>query len=893
MNSILEGLNQPQKQAVTHVDGPMLILAGAGSGKTRVITRRTAYLLQQGYAEPQNLFVATFTNKAAGEMKERVDKLVGDVKIPWIGTFHSICARILRKEIHHLGRSPDFTIMGKSDQLSILKDCIHQANLDDKLYTPKKILGSISSAKTQLKSVDEFAAMAHGRYPQIVAKLYELYEANLKAQNGLDFDDLIVKTVYLFQNHPGVLEKYQDMFKYIMVDEYQDVNYAQYMLAKLLAKKHGNICVVGDDDQSIYGFRGADVSLILRFEDDFKDAVIVKLEENYRSTNVILSAANSVVVKNADRKSKKLWTKQEGGEKITLRSFVEAREEAKYVISEIKKVCKDKKSSLSDFAVLYRTNSQSRALEEFLVQENLLYQIVGGLRFYDRKEIRDAAAYLKLIVNPKDYKSFQRIINTPARGIGTVTQNKIISESIVRDEDLLSIMKNASVLPRVGKKIQDTLSDFATVIELLSEECKRRKPSKFIDLMLDETGYRQMLIEQRNEEGLERLDNLEELITDAAEFEMMNPDLGIEAYLEKIALFNDIDEKKDGKSLIRTKEVKDWNLLVNTLKAQNTPAIQRIWKFLDSDTKELVVSLNTDLPLDKIVRRDLLMGFNTLLDKIELYNSKSFKEIKQGEELKKLLKKDRETLSKSLLQRMNRLLLEGAFADVIEKSQEEAEGKITLMTLHTAKGLEFPVVFIVGLEENILPHIRSLEEGKKTLLEEERRLFYVGITRAIKKLYLTYAKERTVNGKTHKQSPSRFLREIPEELTDTYVPEISKRSFARKASLLLDRKSACEEQHLDFKEGGTVYHKIFGKGTVESIEGNYITAHFQGFGKKTLSANYLSLNAVGPQNNIKTGDTIKMENGTRGVVKKVEGEYVFVVIGTKVEKVIKEKLTIA
>lgn len=895
MSRILEGLNDQQKEAVTHLEGPLLILAGAGSGKTKVITHRVAHLLEQESIKPWNLFVVTFTNKAAGEMKDRVEKILGHIKIPWIGTFHSMCARILRREIEVTGQSSDFSILDKPEQLSLIRECYRDLNIDEKLLTPQKALRSIGFAKCQLNDVSKFTRMAHNPNQKLIARIYKQYESKLKTHNGLDFDDLISKTVFLFKKHPEVLEKYQQQFMHVLVDEYQDVNYAQYMLTKQLSDFHKNICVVGDDDQSIYGFRGADVSLILRFEKDFKNARIIKLEENYRSTGIILEAANSVVNKNQDRKSKKLWTKKTEGEKITIKRCIDAREEARYIAGIIDRMCKDKENKryFHEFAILYRTNAQSRALEEMITQMGIQYQIVGGLRFYDRKEIKDITAYIKLIVNPRDYLSFRRIINTPSRGIGNVTQNKIISESVRTGKTLLQIMKNASSLPRVGKKIQDTLSEFATIVELLSEERHTRKLSDFVSTVIEEVGYKKMLLEENDAESMDRLNNLDEFINQAAEFAMLNSEATLESFLEKIALFADIDEREDDTPDFKPHHIMDWKALFKKLKETKEGPENAIFSRFDEEAKKAVINQGPRKPVEPETRELALTSLNRILPDRELYSSEIFKGLKLQSSGKKLLNKGPAKLEPREVEFLNRYLIEAVFSNEMGSLHND---RVTMMTLHSAKGLEFPIVFIAGLEENLLPHIRSLEEGKEAMLEEERRLFYVGITRAISKLYLTYAEERTVHGKTHNQSPSRFLQEIPEDLLDSYVPEVSKRSFARKASPLLDRRVVKTHKSARFSEGDGVYHKIFGQGEVISVSGSFVTAEFPGVGKKTLSEDFLSPGGkTGDKKSMfKPGDRIRLDDGTKGILKKLEGDFAYIILeGPRVEKVEMEKVKAA
>ena len=885
MSTILEGLNPQQKEAVSYMEGPLLVLAGAGSGKTRVITRRIAYLLEQNIARPFNIFGVTFTNKASREMKERIEKLVGGIHMPWIGTFHSMCARILRREIGAIGRQSDFSILGTSEQKSIIKECMREYNIDEKETTPNRVLRSISFAKVQLKKPDDLKRTAHGRYPTLVADMYDEYETKLRQHNALDFDDLITKTVMILQENPDILEKYQNQFTHVLVDEYQDVNHAQYMLAKLLAEKSGNICVVGDDDQSIYGFRGADVSIILKFEQDFRNAKVVKLEENYRSTNVILAAANNIVKQNRNRKSKKLWTQKSGGEKITLMSKLDSRGEAQYIANEIKDRLK-KGMRPKDIAVLYRTNAQSRGIEEVLMQQGIDYEIVGGIRFYERAEIKDIISYLKLILNHRDYISFKRVINNPSRGIGSVTRNKIIEESVKKDVDLLKIMKNASTLPRVGKKIQETLSDFADTIELLSEERTKLKTSHFIKMVMEEVGYREMIKNQKDARMNEILDNLDELINDAKEFELTREDSSLEAYLEKVALFADIDEKNKTTPPLRIEDVKDWNKLLDLLKNHKTQEQKQIWSLLNESLKKLIKKWEPGTEPDLKLKESLKNGINTILIERDFYLADKFRKVKLCREAEEMRKRGLENLDDDDIELFNRLVLESIYDDSIEK----IPSKIVMMTLHSAKGLEFPVVFMTGLEEGVLPHIRCLIEGKESQIEEERRLFYVGVTRAISKLYITYARERVVQGKTHNQSPSRFLLNIPEDLIDRYVPEVSKRSFIRKVSPILKRHKHTEQKATKYSAGDFVYHKIFGKGEVQNYKNGYVTATFPGVGKKTLAENFLSPSDTAGKN-FKPGDKVVIDPGQKGIIKKLDGNFVYVIVnGADVKKVEKEKV---
>jgi DNA helicase-2/ATP-dependent DNA helicase PcrA len=781
LNATIEKLNSQQKEAALHGDGPILVLAGAGSGKTRVITYRIAHLMQDLGVKPHEILAVTFTNKAAREMESRIRELAGEIRLPWMGTFHAICAKILRIELPPLGRPGNFTIIDTSDQLSIIREALKELNVDDKKFPPRSVLNSISTAKNHLKTAADFQAEAHGFYPELISKVYNFYQDRLDENRAMDFDDLIMQAVILFRTHREILEKYQEKFRHVLVDEYQDVNHSQYTLTSLLAGGHRNLCVVGDDDQSIYGFRGADVSIILRFERDFPGAKVVKLEENYRSSGVVLSAAHSIVKDIKGRKSKKLWTRKPGGERIGVNACTDGREEARFIIKEINS-WREKGRKFKDFVVLYRTNAQSRSIEEVFKQEGIDYDIVGGVRFYERAEIKDALAYLRLIANPWDFLSFRRIANVPSRGIGSITQDKIIKCCQDEKKHLLEIMKSAQDLSRVGKKIQDTLSGFADVIlRLKKHKDKLGQPpaegekgpslSAFIKKVLEETGYFHMLDEDPDPRSIDRRENLDELVNDAREFEGSSPDPSLEAFLEKVSLFADIDAKAD--------------------------------------------------------------------------------------------------------------------------SQASDEGKVTLMTVHSAKGLEFPIVFIAGLEEGLFPHERSVSSLGESALDEERRLFYVAMTRTMEKVYLTFARERTLHGKTHNQSPSRFLREIPEELIDRYLPEVSRRSFTRKVPSVLDKPAPkTAEAPTGFSPGDAVGHKMFGRGTIISTKQGYATVSFETAGQKTLSETFL-YPWDGPEEDLKPGAQVKTGSGLEGIVKKTEGDYAYIILSNgDLEKIKKELLSI-
>jgi len=612
---ILNGLNEKQIEAVKTTEGPVLILAGAGSGKTKALTHRIAYLIKEKKVHPQNILAVTFTNKAAGEMKSRIDKLLGAIRslkgthsqifqLPWMGTFHSVCAKILRKEIQNLGYRRSFVIYDEDESLLAIKHAMDALEIDKKQYNPKTIKNFISGAKNELLTPRKYAPYARGHFGEIVIKVYEQYQKDLKAANALDFDDLIMKAVELFEKIPAILSRWQNLFRYILIDEYQDTNFAQYRLVKLLAQKYKNICVVGDDFQSIYSFRGANFRNILDFEKDYPEAKVIKMEQNYRSTKSIIAAAQKIIEKNILRSEKELWTENEEGLPATVFEAQNEIDEVDFIRTEIEALKNFHK--LNDFVILYRTNAQSRILEEIFMQNQIPYRLIGALRFYERKEIKDILSYLKLILNSEDKVSLKRIINVPARGIGEKTMKALD-------------IKN----PKVKK--------FFEMMEYLRQGAKKQKITELIDEIANTTGYKKFILDG-TEEGEMRWENIEELKSVATRA------TSLEEFLEQVALVSDID--------------------------------------------------NYDTSADAV----------------------------------------------------------------------------TLMTLHNAKGLEFPVVFIVGLEEGLFPHVNSMFEPAE--LEEERRLCYVGMTRARKRLYLTYASSRMLFGAVQSNSPSRFISEIPEELIE-------------------------------------------------------------------------------------------------------------------------------
>ncbi|MGE5586210.1 MAG: DNA helicase PcrA [Bacillota bacterium] len=635
---ILENLNPVQRQAACHTEGPLLILAGAGSGKTRVLTHRIAYLIGEKGVFPDNILAVTFTNKAANEMRDRVARLVGPwSRSVWVSTFHAFCARVLRRDSESLGISRSFTIFDEADQRSAMRRALREVGLDDSRFQPEAVLNAVSGAKNELIGPEEFERQASGFWQETVARIYHVYQKVLRDSNALDFDDLLVETVRLFREHPFVLEWYQKQLKYILVDEYQDTNRAQYELVNLLAAGHRNICVCGDPDQSIYQWRGADIRNILDFESDYPDATVIKLEQNYRSTQVILGIANQVIAQNRSRREKSLWTTNGRGREAIYYEAWDERDEAAFVASEIEQgVLKGRRPA--DFVVLYRTNAQSRVFEETLMGRGLPYKVVGGLKFYERKEIKDILAYLKLILNPDDRVSLSRVVNVPRRGVGEATLAKYVNYSRAAGVPLLLALDDPDgAVAGVSSKTRAALSEFATLVQGLAQVQDRLPVSEIAKRLIDGSGYLQALREERTVEAETRAENIREFLSVTREFDSRDSEhRGLAAFLEEVALATDVD----------------------------------------------------------------------LLD-------------------------------------------------------ERQEG-VTLMTLHAAKGLEFPVVFLAGMEEGLFPHSRTLDDEKQ--LEEERRLCYVGITRAREALYFTRAQQRLLYGEVVANEPSRFLGDVPEEL---------------------------------------------------------------------------------------------------------------------------------
>ena len=640
MQDILKGLNDKQYEAVINTEGPCLVIAGAGSGKTKVLTHKIAYLIGEKGAKPWDILAITFTNKAANEMKERIANLVGDnAKDIWMGTFHSICVRILRRFIDRIGFDSSFIIFDTSDQRTLVKNCMKDLAIDDKLFNDRSVLSEISNAKNEMLEPEQYTARSNGDFrKEKIATVYELYQKRLKENNAIDFDDIINYTIKILMENPDVLEYYANKFKYVLVDEYQDTNKAQFTLVTLLASKNGNITVVGDNDQGIYSFRGADISNILNFERDFPGTKIIKLEQNYRCTGNILKAANSVIKNNEVKYKKELWTENEEGNLPNVYQAENEYDEATYIVTQIEHLKREEYYKYSDFSILYRMNTQSRAIEDILRRENVPYKIVGGLKFYERKEIKDIIAYLRLIQNSADNLSLKRIINEPKRGIGKTSLDKVEALAEQNETSMYEVIKHAD---QYGlNRVYLNSREFINVIEELKDKKDKLVISELIKTTLKKTGYTKALEEENTIEAENRIENLEEFLTVAIEFEEEYAENSLSQFLEGITLSSDID------------------------------------------------------------------------------------------------------------------------------NVEEDEDSVTLMTLHSAKGLEFPVVFLVGMEEGIFPGYKSISEPKE--LEEERRLCYVGITRAKEHLYLTCSKQRTIFGSTSYNPVSRFLKEIPEELLEGY-----------------------------------------------------------------------------------------------------------------------------
>ncbi len=742
--SIYDSLNPMQRQAVFHTEGPLLILAGAGSGKTRVLTHRIAYLIQEKEVNPWNILAITFTNKAAQEMRERVDRIAGfGSDAIWVSTFHSTCARILRRHIDNLGYDTNFTIYDTDDQKSVIKDVCRRLNVDTKVFKERALLSQISHAKDNLITPDQMEMDAAGDFNQKkTAMVYREYQAALRKNNALDFDDLIVKTVELFQNCDRVLEYYQERFKYIMVDEYQDTNYAQFKFVSLLASRYENLCVVGDDDQSIYKFRGANIENILGYERVFPNAAVIRLEQNYRSTQNILNAANHVIANNAERKEKTLWTENEEGPKIHFRQFMNGFEEAEYIAGEISKAHREGLCQYRDCAILYRTNAQSRLFEEKFINANIPYKIVGGVNFYARKEIKDLLCYLKTVDNARDDLAVQRIINVPKRGIGATTLGRVQDYADKMGISLYEALRVAEEVPSIGRSLSK-IDGFVTFIQMLKSKAQAYSVEDLLKEIIELTGYVKELEAEDTEEARARIENIDELISKTVTYQQ-------------------------------------------TMEEQDQPAT--------------------------------LAGF---LEEVALV----------------------------------------ADIDTVDPEQDY----VLLMTLHSAKGLEFPRVFMAGMETGIFPSYMSINYGDGSELEEERRLCYVGITRAMKELTMTCARQRMVRGETQYNKVSQFVQEIPRDLVDLghtiqeKKPKMeqvfsSDSKYSQMKQIFQTRTYKPKEfkvtkaDALDYQVGDTVRHMKFGVGIVKAIaEGGRdyeVTVDFDKVGVKKMFASFAKLKKI-------------------------------------------------
>ena len=760
MQNLIEGLNDKQKEAVLATEGPCLVIAGAGSGKTKVLTHKIAYLISEKNVKPYNILAITFTNKAASEMKQRVEKIVGDVaQEMWMGTFHSICVRILRRFIDRIGFDTSFLIFDTSDQKTVVKECLKALNIDDKTFSDRSVLSEISNAKNEMLTPKAYQAKYAGEFrKEKIGQVYELYQKRLRENNAIDFDDIINYTIDILSENPDVLQYYTEKFKYVLVDEYQDTNKAQFTLVTILASRYGNITVVGDNDQGIYSFRGADISNILNFEKDFPGTKIIKLEQNYRCTGNILKAANAVIKHNENKYEKKLWTENEEGSLPCLYQAEDEYDEANYVVKQIEHLKTEEYLKPKDFVILYRMNAQSRAIEDILRRENIPYKIVGGLKFYERKEIKDTIAYLRLIHNTSDNLSLKRIINEPKRGIGKTSLDKIQEISDRTGTSMYEIIKHAEEFEL--NRVKANAEEFIKLIEELRLKKQELSISELLKEVLNKSGYTRALELENTVEAETRMQNLEEFLTVAIEFEEESADNTLPEFLESITLSSDVDEMQD------------------------------------------------------------------------------------------------------------------------------EDNTVTLMTLHSAKGLEFSVVFLVGMEEGIFPGYKSIGEPKE--LEEERRLFYVGITRAKQFLHLTCAKHRTIFGSTSYNAVSRFIKEIPDNLLDgvvnndqeekfndmpynweygktpagkvtTYKFDEAKTEIKPKStyqfrtaesflSSLSQKQASSEVDITKYKEGMRIYHKKFGEGVIQKIEAEgddyKLDIQFDKSGHKRLMAKFANLEII-------------------------------------------------
>ena len=738
----IEMLNPAQREAVEQTEGPILILAGAGSGKTRVLTTRIGYLMKEKKVKAENILAITFTNKAANEMRERVDETLNDedTSAMWITTFHSCCVRILRKSINKIGYNRSFVIYDSSDQVTLVKDCLRELNYSEKAMDPKYIISVISNAKDKLINPKQFREKYKNDFSKSkIADVYALYQDRLKRNSALDFDDLISKTVELFREHEDVLDFYRNRFRYIMVDEYQDTSRAQYELVRLLAQGHQNICVVGDDDQSIYGWRGADIRNILEFERDYDDVHVIKLEQNYRSTQIILDAANYLIKNNIKRK--KLWSEKKEGELIKIQLAETEVDEAEFVANTISTMVRTGERSYKDFAVLYRANAQARPVEDALNRAQIPYNIYGGTKFYERKEIKDMVAYLRVIQNPQDDISLKRIINVPRRGIGLRTIEKIEDRASLKEESLYSVLIDIDGNSDISRKAKASINGFVDIMSTFRSLKQIYPASKMIEKVMDITGYLDELEKDKSEESQDRIENLKEFISVAMEFESKNEDTSLEAFLTNVALTSEPNE------------------------------------------------------------------------------------------------------------------------------EEEHADRVSLMTIHSAKGLEFPVVFLTGMEEKLFPIARAIASMQDTQIEEERRLCYVGITRAKEELFMTMTGKRTLYGRTNHSVASRFIEELPDDCverlnkvqkeisyskasynmldkyTKKYMNTVNKAEMAKKANATIKQKTDIADLD-NIKLGSKIHHPKFGTGTVVAVKGPDITIAFDNQGIKTINKEYTTIDVI-------------------------------------------------
>ena len=740
----IEMLNPAQREAVEQTEGPILILAGAGSGKTRVLTTRIGYLMKEKKVKAENILAITFTNKAANEMRERVDETLNDedTSAMWITTFHSCCVRILRKSINKIGYNRSFVIYDSSDQVTLVKDCLRELNYSEKAMDPKYIISVISNAKDKLINPKQFREKYKNDFSKSkIADVYALYQDRLKRNSALDFDDLISKTVELFREHEDVLDFYRNRFRYIMVDEYQDTSRAHYELVRLLAQGHQNICVVGDDDQSIYGWRGADIRNILEFERDYDDVHVIKLEQNYRSTQIILDAANYLIKNNIERKRKKLWSEKKEGELIKIQLAETEVDEAEFVANTISTMVRTGERSYKDFAVLYRANAQARPVEDALNRAQIPYNIYGGTKFYERKEIKDMVAYLRVIQNPQDDISLKRIINVPRRGIGLRTIEKIEDRASLKEESLYSVLIDIDGNSDISRKAKASINGFVDIMSTFRSLKQIYPASKMIEKVMDITGYLDELEKDKSEESQDRIENLKEFISVAMEFESKNEDTSLEAFLTNVALTSEPNE------------------------------------------------------------------------------------------------------------------------------EEEHADRVSLMTIHSAKGLEFPVVFLTGMEEKLFPIARAIASMQDTQIEEERRLCYVGITRAKEELFMTMTGKRTLYGRTNHSVASRFIEELPDDCverlnkvqkeisyskasynmldkyTKKYMNTVNKAEIAKKANATIKQKTDIADLD-NIKLGSKIHHPKFGTGTVVAVKGPDITIAFDNQGIKTINKEYTTIDVI-------------------------------------------------